>query len=243
VRRVLRWAAWPVGLLAIGLVAASVATMRSGDATLYPPPPNAPRIDVFVIANVHHAGIILPRDALAEAARRRSLPALAAVTERFVDYPRLEFGWGDQEFYTRVPTSAELTTALALQALFRPGNASVLHVVGLHQHPRLAYLNASLVTLQVSEEGLARLAAMLDATFARDKNGAIEELGRGLYGESQFYRAVGTFNVFRVCNHWIADLLHAAGVPTAPVLATLPQGLLWDLTTRAGAVPLPVGVR
>ncbi len=45
--------------------------------------------------------------------------------------------------------------------------------------------------------------------------------------------------MLRVCNHWIADLLDAAGVPTAPVLATLPQGLLWDLSTRAGAVPLP----
>ena len=81
---------------------------------------------------------------------------------------------------------------------------------------------------------------MLDATFARKgRDGGVEELGRGLYGHSLFYRAVGTFNALRVCNHWIADLLAAAGVPTAPVLATMPQGLLWDLTWRAGAVRLP----
>jgi hypothetical protein len=81
---------------------------------------------------------------------------------------------------------------------------------------------------------------MLDATFARKgPDGGVEELGRGLYGHSLFYRAVGSFNVLRVCNHWIADLLDQAGVPTAPVLATMPQGLLWDLTWRAGAVPLP----
>ena len=61
--------------------------------------------------------------------------------------------------------------------------------------------------------------------------------------ERLFYRAVGTFNLFRVCNHWIADLLDAAGVPTAPVLATWPQGLLWDLTTRAGAVRLQPAVQ
>jgi uncharacterized protein (TIGR02117 family) len=243
VRRTLRWVAWPIGLLAVVLIAAAIATMRSGDASLYPPSSGATRVEVIVVASLYHSGIVLPRAALVDAARRRTLPAMAAVVERFADYPRIEFGWGDEAFYTRVPTSAELTTGLALQALFRPGNTSVLHVVGLHQHPRLAYLTDNIVALQVSEEGFDRLAAMLDATFARDANGAIEEMGRGLYGESQFYRAVGTFNVLRVCNHWIADLLDAAGVPTAPVLATLPQGLLWDLTTRAGAVTLTSGVR
>jgi len=42
-----------------------------------------------------------------------------------------------------------------------------------------------------------------------------------------------------VCNHWIANLLDAAGVPTAPLLATLPSGLLYDLKQRAAAEPTP----
>jgi hypothetical protein len=50
---------------------------------------------------------------------------------------------------------------------------------------------------------------------------------------------VETFNIFNDCNHWVARLLSAAGLPTAPVLATLPQGLLLDLKLRAGLVPLP----
>jgi uncharacterized protein (TIGR02117 family) len=236
----LRWIAWPVGLLAAALIVATIATARFGDKSLYPPPPGAARVEVFVAANVHHSGLILPREALADAARRRGLPALAAVTARFAAYDGLEFGWGDEGFYTRVPTTNELTVGLALRALFRPGNPSVLHVVGVADHPRKAYPLASLVALTLGEDGFARLAAMLDATFAQSgRDGTIEELGRGLYGPSLFYRAAGTFHLFRVCNHWIADLLDAAGVPTAPVLATMPQGLLWDLTTRAGAVRLP----
>ena len=239
-RRILRWVAWPVGVLAAAFIVAAIATMRSGDASLYPPSPGAPRVEVFVVTNFYHAGLIVPRAALAEAARRRSLPALAAVTARFAPYERLELGWGDEGFYTRVPTTAELTTALALRALFWPGNPSVLHVVGFSEPPRIAYPEANAVALTLGEAGFDRLAAMLDATFARNaRDGAVEELGRGLYGHSLFYRAVGTFNVLRVCNHWIADLLGAAGVPTAPVLATMPQGLLWDLTRRAGAVRLP----
>jgi uncharacterized protein (TIGR02117 family) len=215
-------------------------TARRGDAELYPPRPGGTRIEVFVTASFYHSGMILPREVIAEAARRRHLAALAAVTARFVEYPRLEFGWGDEAFYTRVPTTNELTTALALRALFRPGNPSVLHVVGVAEQPRQAYLQASMVVLSMSEAGLDRLVALLDRTFARTgRDGGIEELGPGLYGPSLFYRAVGSFNLLRVCNHWIADLLDAAGVPTAPVLATLPQGLLWDLSWRAGAVRLP----
>jgi uncharacterized protein (TIGR02117 family) len=240
VRRILRWLAWSLGVLVAVLIVATFATMRSGDATLYPPRSGAPRVEVFIATNLYHSSLIVPREALAEAARRRSLPALAAVTARFAPYERLEFGWGDEGFYTRVPTTAELTTALALRALFRPGNPSVLHVVGFSEPPRVAYPQADLVALTLGEAGFDRLAAILDATFARKgRDGSVEEVGRGLYGHSLFYRAVGTFNVLRVCNHWIADLLDAAGVPTAPVLATMPQGLLWDLTWRAGAVRLP----
>jgi uncharacterized protein (TIGR02117 family) len=239
VRRILKWVAWSLGVVVAMLVVAAVATMRSGDASLYPSRPGTPGVEVFVVTNLYHSSLIVPRAALAEAARRRSLPALAAVTARFAPYEWLEFGWGDEGFYTRVPTTAELTTALALRALFRPGNPSVLHVVGFSEPPRAAYPQAGMVALTLSEDGFERLAAMLDATFARKGSGGVEEMGGGLYGHSLFYRAVGTFNVLRVCNHWIADLLAAAGVPTAPVLATMPQGLLWDLTWRAGAVRLP----
>lgn len=239
-RRVLKWIAWSLGAVVGVFVVTAVATMRSGDASLYPPPPGASRVEVFIVTNFYHSGLIVPREALAEAARRHSLPALAAVTARFAPYERLEFGWGDEGFYTRVPTSAELTTALALRALFRPGNPSVLHVVGFSEPPRITYPTATMVALTLSEDGFGRLAAMLNATFAHGGGErSVEELGRGLYGHSLFYRAVGTFNVLRVCNHWIADLLNAAGVPTAPVLATMPQGLLLDLTWRAGAVTLP----
>jgi hypothetical protein len=192
-RRVLKWVVWPIGLLAVTWIVAVVATLRSGDARLYPPPAEQPRVEVFIAANIHHSGIILPRQALADAAAKRTLPALAAVTTRFAGYERLEFGWGDEGFYTRVPTTAEFTTALALRALFRPGNPSVLHVVGLAVHPQVAYPNASMVALTLGEGGFGRLAAMLDATFARSgRDGTIEEMGPGLYGPSLFFRAVGT---------------------------------------------------
>ena len=47
------------------------------------------------------------------------------------------------------------------------------------------------------------------------QGGALPDLGRGLYGPSLFYPANGTFSIFRVCNHWIDELLGAAGLPTS----------------------------
>ena len=79
-----------------------------------------------------------------------------------------------------------------------------------------------------------RMLQQLEATFVPPESGALPDLGRGLYGPSLFYPANGHFSIFKVCNHWIADLLDAAGLPVAPVLATLPSGLILDLRWRAG---------
>jgi hypothetical protein len=98
---------------------------------------------------------------------------------------------------------------------------------------------ADIVRLRLSPAGFERLLALLEAAFTRNESGSPIELGPGLYGPSLFFRANETFSILRVCNHWAADLLDAAGVPTAPVLATLPHGLLWGLRWRSGLRSLP----
>ena len=210
-------------------------TLRQGDPALWPPAPGDPAITVFVVSHGYHAGIALPRAVAGELAGRHGLSALTAVTRRFAAYPWLELGWGDEGFYRDVPTVASLNLGLALRALFRPGNPSVVHVVGVQEEPPAVFLGSDMVQLNLSEAGFARLAVRVDAAFSRpDGTGKPDELGSGLYGPSLFYRAVGAFHLFNVCNHWIADLLDAAGVPTARVPATLPAGLLLDLKWRSG---------
>jgi Protein of unknown function (DUF2459) len=113
-------------------------------------------------------------------------------------------------------------------------------VVGVENDPRAMFPNSDLVRVDLGEAGFERLADKLDATFTRGPDGVRpEELGPGLYGASLFFRANGAFHVLNVCNHWIAGLLDAAGVPTAPALATLPLGLLFDLEWRSNLVRLP----
>jgi uncharacterized protein (TIGR02117 family) len=231
-----------VGLAIIfgALGVAIVVTARPGDAALYPPAAGAPSVQILVSHNGYHSGVLLPRDAVAALAGRRGFGALIAVTTRFAAYRWIEIGWGEEAFYREVPTpgAAVLHPGVALRALFRPGNAAVLHVVGAYE-PRVAFPGAEMGALTLSEAGFERLVAKVDATFARDASGLPQDRGPGLYGPSRFYGAVGNFNVLHVCTRWVADLLDAAGVPTAPVLALMPQGLFLDLAARSGLTALP----
>ena len=220
------------------LAGAAYITARPADPMLWPPRAGDRSIEIVVVSNGYHMGVALPRTALAEFASGRGYPALIAVTQRFASFDWVEFGWGDREFYQAVPTVRDLSLPLALRALFSPGNTSVLHVVGLADDPVRAFTGAELVRIPLSRNGFDQMLAMLDATFVAPQGGAMPDLGRGLYGPSLFYPANGTFSLFRLCNHWIADLLGAAGLPTAPVLATLPSGLMLDLRWRAGLKPV-----
>jgi uncharacterized protein (TIGR02117 family) len=237
-RAVGKWLGLGLGAAVLVLLAALIATARPGDRSLWPPPAGAPAVELFVVSHGYHSGLVLPRAALEEQASRRGARALGAVATRFAGFERLEIGWGDEEFYRSVPTMGSLGVGMALRALLRPGNASVLHVVGIGD-PRATFTRSDMVRVAVGKQGFDRLADRIEETFVRDASGLPDELGPGLYGPSLFFRAKGHFHLFNVCNHWVARMLDAAGIPTTPVLDTLPAGLLLDLEWRAGLTRLP----
>lgn len=208
--------------------------IRWGDPALYPPGPGEETVTVFLISNGFHSGLVLPRAEAGEVAGRDREGAVLAVATRFAAYRWIETGWGDDRFYRTVPTLGGIDWLLGLRALFRPGNLSVMHVVGVEEDPRETFRGSDIVRLDLSPAGFGRLVATLDRSFARDQGGIPQDLGPGLYGPSLFYRAAGTFSIFNLCNHWTARLLDAAGVPVSPLFATLPRGLILDLKLRSG---------
>jgi len=229
-------------VLFVALLAVTVAafiTARPADPMLWPPRPDAEAIEIYVTSNGYHSGVALPRAKLAEFASARGYPALVAVTQRFAQFDWIEFGWGDAEFYRITPTASDVSYRVALRALFWPGNKSLLHVVGIRGEVARAFTNAEFVRVPLSQGGFDQLLAKLDATFVAPQGGALADTGRGLYGPSLFYPANGTFSILRLCNHWVSDLLRAAGLPTLPVLATVPAGLMLTLRWRAGLAPEP----
>ena len=226
------FAVWMIG-------GAAWITARPADPMLWPARDER-IVDVYVISNGYHAGLALPRARLAELASGRGYPALIAVTQRFAAFDWIEFGWGEREFYQSVPTVGDIDWRLALRALFHPENRSVVHVVGISGEPTQAF-RAEMMKVPLSRNGFDQMLQKLDATFVPPQNGALPDLGRGLYGPSLFYPANGAFGITRVCNHWIGDLLGAAGLPANPVLATVPQGLMLNLRWQAGLRPVEAG--
>lgn len=224
--------------LALSLVllgALIFASLRPGDPALFPPD-KAEAIDVFVTNNGFHSGIVIPVPTMLRLAGLDGDAAVIAIATRFAPYRWVEVGWGEARFYREVSAVADFDLRAGLRALFMPGNGSVLHVVGL-EDPEDFFGPASTVRIPLSEAGLSRVLRVIEASFAKGEGGRPDLLGPGLYGPSLFYRAVGTFSILNVCNHWTARLLDAAGVPTSPVLATLPSGLILDLGWRSGLHP------
>ena len=160
------------------------------------------RLDVFVVSNDWHTGIVLQRTDL-PAGR---LPELADLPARRY----VEFGWGDEAFYQ----SRDTTTAMALRAALSP-TSSVLHVAAFDIEPARAF-DAEVVELSLSADGFTWLVDALDATFDRTAATPVPANGPGLYYDSNFYPAIGTFHLFNTCNTWAARLLAQAGIDIRP---------------------------
>jgi uncharacterized protein (TIGR02117 family) len=145
----------------------------------------------------------------------------------------IEVGWGDGDFY---PTGSG-TLALAVRAAFA-STASVLHVAGLDRPVPQAFLEAPLVEVRLSREGLDRLSRFVHDTYARDDANRPIVVGRGLYAESVFYRARGTYRWSNNSNQWVARALRAAGCPLEPALS-LNAGSVLAQVSRIGRVIHP----
>ena len=221
-----------LGFLLLGLGLLGALTIRSGDPRLYPAK-SGDAVTIYLVSNGYHTGLVLPRAEVATTAARDGRAALIAVATRFEHYDWIEAGWGEDAFYREVPTVASINWPLALRALFRPGNASVMHVVGIEGEVLGPYRTSQVARLELSRDGFARLLGGIDASFAT-RDWQPDVLGQGLYGPSLFYRAQGTFSLLNLCNHWTAKRLSEAGLPVWLLAATWPGGLFLDLRVRAG---------
>lgn len=140
-------------------------------------------------------------------------------------------GWGDREFYQ----TPGFSLALALKAAFM-STGSVLHVTGFGGAVTHYFPASEIVEFKLSRQGFERLVGYIHESFAREGPEALTPLGPGLYGESQFYRARGTFHLLNTCNTWAAKALAAAGYPLSP--ANMADGLM-SQARRFGRLVLP----
>ncbi|MED5387914.1 MAG: DUF2459 domain-containing protein [Pseudomonadota bacterium] len=177
---------------------------------------------VLVVRHRWHTGIAFPADRLS--------PALAFLAPHFNEPAFYEIGWGDDAFYRQ-----DDSLWLRLRAMLWP-TQSVLHVVGLQQHPA-DLPHTDLEPLCLDSEQLRRLQQGLAASFVINEEGQLSAGDPGLYGDSRFFPARGTFWFGHTCNSWTARRLGEAGVPMRRFLTVTAGQVLTQLrhTSLAGA--------
>lgn len=167
-----------------------------------------------------------------EEIRRRGGPAADALAM----LPPQEWtliGWGDARFYQeRGWTPGRIADLFRSMAPI--GDPAVIEIDPQAQAPSPETTGNNVLSLQLSEAGVDRLVARLNGYFAT-RDGAPLAVGRGRAPGSQFFWAEGSSHFGKNSNHWVGELLNAAGVPTAPVLHTFVQGLSLDLRWGADA--------
>lgn len=211
-----------------GVAIAAAATARRGDARLHPPRPGEETVDVHVVRNWLHANLVVPTAALG-----RTGPAALAVEALPVKTPFVMLGWGDAKHY-RERGGTRLRALDLWRSFIVPRNPSVILVNPLRQAPTPELMGKPVLKLTLSRAGFERLTARLNRSFAV-RDGRPLVAGRGREPDSLFFASTEGSDIGHVCNHWIAELLNAAGVPTRPVLDTMTAGLAWDLKARGGA--------
>lgn len=185
---------------------------------LYPPRQGEPTRTIHVCNNHWHTGVVLKLADLSDNQRR--------LFEAFMDCPYVEVSWGDDGYYR----AEKATLGNISRAAFVP-SPSVLHIAAIDAVPErhYAHYEVELYRIDLSEAGFDRLTGFVADTFRTDEQGRSIYVQPGLYSASGFYRAKGLYCGCRMCNHWTAEALRAAGLPITPAWALTADNVAWQL--------------
>jgi hypothetical protein len=208
----------PTSLIAAAGIGALVALgtwTMPGDPALWPPSATEPgTVEVHILDNGFHTDLVVPRSVL----EARAGP-LAEAVRSLPPGDWILIGWGDARFYVdqrpigdRVPDG--------LRAFLRPGNASVLMLDPARRDPRDWIAAERRGSLRLSAAGFAAMADHIEASLAlTDGRARIATARPG--DDARFFASREQFWIGRLCNHWSAGVLNAAGLPVRPFRAIL----------------------
>ncbi len=166
-------------------------------------PLNNTKTEIYIVNHGWHTGFVIPAKKI-----QKILPQLK---NRFAASSHLEFGWGDRGFYQ----AEDITTGLVLLALLWP-TESVMHTVSVAANVNNFFSTSEVLKLCINNKQYSSLIQFITNSFARNNNKGIIQLGKGIYGDSQFYQAEGQYTAFNTCNKWTANGLKSMGMDILP---------------------------
>ncbi|NIT61481.1 MAG: DUF2459 domain-containing protein, partial [Aliifodinibius sp.] len=187
---------------------------------LYPPESNQIIKTIYVINQGWHTGVIFRYQDVND--------SLWPAIEDFSDAKYVEVGWGDADFYQ----AEENTVWMGIKALFWP-TGSVLHVVGFDRPVDQYFYGYDIILIELPDSSYDRLCRFIQQAYETDEEENPIPLGKGLYGNSQFYKARGHYFFTNTCNTWVAQAVREAGYPLRPEYACT-AGNLFDQLREIG---------
>lgn len=188
-----------------------------------PPDDGVPREHtVSVVSNGWHTAIVAPREEIAAT-------GLLPETADFAGAAFLEFGWGDREYYPARKATLAMTLRAALTS-----TPSVMRLAGRTRAPQPGP-GREVVRVGLTETAFRSLIDAIAGEFERPAARRTAPVTPGLYANSYFYDARGTFHLFNTCNTWTARMLRAAGVDISPTGVVTANDLMTRLHEALGA--------
>lgn len=224
----------PVGVLRFFLVLMLAALLgagaalwtwtRPGDAALAPSA-DEPTVVVHLLDNGFHTDLAVPRALLLQ----RGGP-LAEAVRQLAPGEWVFIGWGDARFYVdQSPISSRLPDGA--RAFFGPNNPSVLMLDPETRDPAEMYPTEGRAALRLSPAAFDRMAGRIEASL--DLSSVAPEIAAQRPGDdARFFRSREIFSIAHLCNHWTAQVLHAAGLQVRPA-RSLTSGEVMRTVQRA----------
>lgn len=121
----------------------------------------------------------------------------------------LSFGWGEENFYINTPTWNDLTFRNTFNAMFLK-STSLMHVTRYKQKQN------HWVEIKVNKNELIKLNRYILHTFKKNETGnKILLKGKGFTQTDDFYRAKGSYSIFKTCNSWVNSVFKKSGLKSS----------------------------
>ncbi len=194
----------------LGAIAGLWTWTTPGKPDLWPPAADPNGIEVLVLDNGFHTDLAVPRAHL-----EAGSGPLAGAVRSLPPGEWILIGWGDARFYVdQSPIGDRL--ADGARAFFRPGNASVIMLDPAQDNPRDLVAADRRRTLHLSTAGFEAMVAHIEASLDLDQGQAHIAAARA-GDDARFFASHEHFWIGRLCNHWSAGVLNAAGLPVRPL--------------------------
>jgi len=159
---------------------------------------------IYIVSHGWHTGIIIPASDI-----QQRLPQLKT---RFASALFLEFGWGDRGFYQ----ADEIGAGLVFSALFWP-TESVIHIVAVEVEVSSYFSTSDIIKICLNNKQYAALLDFITKSFYQNDQAELKQLGKGIYGSSQFYQGKGDYYLTNTCNKWTAKAFQSMGFDISPL--------------------------